>query len=105
MVQNHMLQLLSMVAMEPPQTVDVYNTVEIFGVANRVLVLEEGPETGGWAADVLAAITHDALDDLDDAWRLTTPDIPVPYSPPLEDAHFPGRERIVESVLERLAVG
>jgi pyruvate/2-oxoglutarate/acetoin dehydrogenase E1 component len=71
---------------------------------NRVLVLEEGPETGGWAADVLAAITHEALDDLDDAWRLTTPDIPVPYSPPLEDAHFPGRERIVESVLGRLAI-
>ena len=71
---------------------------------NRVLALEEGPETGGWAADVLAAVTHEALDDLDDAWRLTTPDLPVPYSPPLEDAHFPGRERIVASVLERLAV-
>jgi pyruvate/2-oxoglutarate/acetoin dehydrogenase E1 component len=71
---------------------------------NRVLVVEEGPETGGWAADVLAAVTHEALDDLDDAWRLATPDTPVPYSPPLEDAHFPGRERIVASVLERLAV-
>jgi pyruvate/2-oxoglutarate/acetoin dehydrogenase E1 component len=71
---------------------------------NRILVVEEGPETGGWAADVLAAVTHQALDDLDDAWRLTTPDVPVPYSPPLEDAHYPGREAIVASVLERLAI-
>jgi pyruvate/2-oxoglutarate/acetoin dehydrogenase E1 component len=71
---------------------------------NRVLVVEEGPETGGWAADVLAAVAHEALDDLDDAWRLATPDTPVPYSPPLEDAHFPDRERIVASVLERLAI-
>ena len=71
---------------------------------NRLLAVEEGPETGGWAADVLAAVTHEALDDLDDAWRLATPDTPVPYSPPLEDAHFPGRERIVASVLERLAI-
>ncbi|MEA2385418.1 MAG: acetoin:2,6-dichlorophenolindophenol oxidoreductase subunit beta [Solirubrobacteraceae bacterium] len=71
---------------------------------NRLLAVEEGPETGGWAADVLATVAHEALDDLDDAWRLATPDTPVPYSPPLEDAHFPGRERIVASVLERLAI-
>jgi pyruvate/2-oxoglutarate/acetoin dehydrogenase E1 component len=71
---------------------------------NRVLVVEEGPETGGWAGDVLATVTHEALDDLDDAWRLTTPDLPVPYSPHLEDAHFAGTERIVASVVERLAV-
>jgi pyruvate/2-oxoglutarate/acetoin dehydrogenase E1 component len=71
---------------------------------NRVLAVEEGPETGGWAADVLATVTHEALDDLDDAWRLATPDTPVPYSPPLEDAHFQGREAIVASVLERLAI-
>jgi pyruvate/2-oxoglutarate/acetoin dehydrogenase E1 component len=71
----------------------------------RVLVVEEGPETGGWAGEILAAITHEALDDLDDAWRLTTPDVPIPYSPPLEDAHYPGTDQIVASVLERLAVG
>jgi pyruvate/2-oxoglutarate/acetoin dehydrogenase E1 component len=71
---------------------------------NRVLVLEEGPETGGWAGEILAAITDEALDDLDDAWRLTTPDVPIPYSPPLEDAHYPGTDQIVASVLARLAV-
>jgi pyruvate/2-oxoglutarate/acetoin dehydrogenase E1 component len=71
---------------------------------HRVLVVEEGPETGGWANELLGTITHLALDELDDAWRLTTPDVPVPYSPTLEDAHFPGTEQIVTSVTERLAL-
>jgi pyruvate/2-oxoglutarate/acetoin dehydrogenase E1 component len=71
---------------------------------NRLLVVEEGPLTGGWAGEVLAAVTESALEDLDDAWRLTTPDLPVPYSPPLEDAHYPGVEAIVRSVRTRLAV-
>jgi pyruvate/2-oxoglutarate/acetoin dehydrogenase E1 component len=72
---------------------------------NRLLVLEEGPETGGWAGEVLAFVTQEALGDLDDAWRLTAPDLPVPYSPPLEDAALPGRGAVVRSVRERLGVG
>jgi pyruvate/2-oxoglutarate/acetoin dehydrogenase E1 component len=70
---------------------------------NRLLVVEEGPETGGWAGEVLARVSEDALGSLDTAWRLTTPDHPIPYSPTLEDAFLPGAEAIVRSVEERLA--
>jgi pyruvate/2-oxoglutarate/acetoin dehydrogenase E1 component len=70
---------------------------------NRVVVVEEGPLTGGWAGEVLALVTERGLGDLDDAWRITTPDSPVPYSPPLEDAHLPGAERIAAEVAARLA--
>ena len=42
--------------------------------------------------------------DLDDAWLLTTPDSPIPFSPPLEDSFLPGADRIEASVLERLQV-
>ena len=62
---------------------------------NRVAVVEEGPLTGGWAGEVLSLITEQGLGDLDDAWRIATPDSPIPYSPPLEDAFLPGPERIV----------
>ena len=62
---------------------------------NRVLVVEEGPRTGGWAGEVLALVTEEALHDIDDAWRLTTPDHPIPYSPTLEDAFLPLTEAIV----------
>ena len=70
---------------------------------NRLLVVEEGPETGGWAGEVLARVAEQALGSLDVAWRLTTPDLPIPYSPPLEDAFLPGAGAIEHSVLDHLA--
>jgi pyruvate/2-oxoglutarate/acetoin dehydrogenase E1 component len=72
---------------------------------NRMLIVEEGPLTGGWAGEVLAVITEDGLGDIDDAWRLTTADLPIPYSPPLEDGFLPSPAKIVDSVLGRLGLG
>ena len=69
---------------------------------NRLLVVEEGPKTGGWAGEILALAVEESLEELDDAWRLTTPDRPVPYSPPLEDAFLPGAEAIAGSIRARL---
>ena len=69
---------------------------------NRIVVVEEGPLTGGWAGEVLASVTEQALGYLDDAWRIATPNTPIPYSPPLEDAFLPGADRIVSEILRRL---
>jgi len=69
----------------------------------RLLVVEEGPLSGGWAGEVMARVTEQALGSLDDAWRLATADTPIPYSPPLEDAFLPGPEAIITSVKERSA--
>ena len=68
---------------------------------NRVAVVEEGPLTGGWAGEVLALVAELGLGDIDDAWRIATPNTPIPYSPPLEDAFLPGPERIVDEVIRR----
>ena len=70
----------------------------------RVLVVEEGPRTGGWAAEVLAVVTEGALGYLDDAWRLTMPDLPLPYSPPLEKAFLPGPDAITDAILSRAGI-
>jgi len=69
---------------------------------SRIVVVEEGPQTGGWAGEVLASVTEHALGYLDDAWRIATPDTPIPYSPPLEDAFLPGPERIAAEIRRRL---
>ena len=69
---------------------------------NRLLVVEEGPLTGGWAAEVVALVAEHGLHDIDDVWRLTTPDHPIPYSPPSEDAFLPGPQAIAASVANRL---
>jgi pyruvate/2-oxoglutarate/acetoin dehydrogenase E1 component len=69
---------------------------------NRVVVVDEGPHTGGVAAEVLATIAEHALGDLDDAWRITTPDQPIPYSPTLEDDFLPGASAIADAISARL---
>jgi acetoin:2,6-dichlorophenolindophenol oxidoreductase subunit beta len=69
---------------------------------NRIVVVEEGPLTGGWAGEVLASVTEQALGHLDDAWRIATPNTPIPYSPPLEDRFLPGPERIAAEIRHRL---
>ncbi len=81
---------------------DIDTVVASIEETNRLLVVEEGPETGGWAGEVLAQVTERALGHLDLAWRLTTRDLPIPYSPTLEDAFLPGPEAIVQSVVGRL---
>ena len=69
---------------------------------NRLLAVEEGPRTGGWATGLLGAVAEAALHDLDDAWIIATDETPIPYSPTLEDAFMPDTGKIVASVGERL---
>jgi pyruvate/2-oxoglutarate/acetoin dehydrogenase E1 component len=71
---------------------------------NRLAVVEEGPVTGGWAGEVLAIAVEEALGDVDDLWRIATPDHPIPYSPPLEDAFFSNADAIANSVRAHLGV-
>jgi acetoin:2,6-dichlorophenolindophenol oxidoreductase subunit beta len=82
--------------------IDVDTVLASVRKTNRVVVVEEGPLTGGWAGEVLACVTEQALGHLDDAWRIATPNTPIPYSPPLEDAFLPGPDRIVTEILRRL---
>ncbi len=73
--------------------------LESVSKTSRLVVVEEGPRTGGWAAEVLARISEQALDRLDDVWRITTADTPIPYSPTLEDAFLPSPNTIVDSIV------
>jgi pyruvate/2-oxoglutarate/acetoin dehydrogenase E1 component len=69
---------------------------------NRLCVVEEGPLTGGWAGEILSVAVEGALHDVDDVWRITTEDHPIPYSPPLENAFLPSADTIADSVRQRL---
>jgi pyruvate/2-oxoglutarate/acetoin dehydrogenase E1 component len=83
---------------------DVETVLESVAKTNRLLAVEEGPLTGGWAAGVLGAVAEEALHELDDAWTLTTAETPIPYSPSLEDSFLPDADAIVASVTERLRI-
>ena len=58
---------------------------------NRLVVVEEGPLTGGWAGEVLALATERGLGTSTTPGGSRRPTRPIPYSPPLEDAHLPAR--------------
>jgi pyruvate/2-oxoglutarate/acetoin dehydrogenase E1 component len=81
---------------------DLDAVLESVRKTNRIVIVEEGPVTGGWAGEVLASVTEEALGYLDDAWRIATPNTPIPYSPPLEDAFLPGPDRIAAEIRRRL---
>jgi pyruvate/2-oxoglutarate/acetoin dehydrogenase E1 component len=81
---------------------DVETVLASVARTNRLLAVEEGPRTGGWASGLLGAVAEQGLHDLDDAWILATGETPIPYSPTLEDAFIPSAEAIVAAVRERL---
>ena len=61
----------------------------------RVVIVEEGPKTGGVGAELAAGIAE--------RWpstriaRLASPDVPVPFTPVLEEAYKPDAARIAEA--------
>jgi acetoin:2,6-dichlorophenolindophenol oxidoreductase subunit beta len=83
---------------------DHETVLESVAKTNRVMLLEEGPRVGGWAANLLGIIAAEGLHELDDAWIVTAGDTPAPYSPTLEDAWLPAAAEVASAVRERLAV-
>jgi pyruvate/2-oxoglutarate/acetoin dehydrogenase E1 component len=83
---------------------DLHTVLGSVARTNRIVAVEEGPRTGGWAAGLLGAVAEEGLHDLDDAWIRATAETPIPYSPTLEDAFLPQTEAIVDSVRSRLGV-
>jgi pyruvate/2-oxoglutarate/acetoin dehydrogenase E1 component len=81
---------------------DVDTVLASVAKTNRLVAVEEGPRTGGWATGLLGAVAEEGLHDLDDAWIVATDETPVPYAPTLEDAFLPDADTIAGSVRERL---
>src|SRR5438477_2974835 len=64
---------------------------------SKVLLLHEDTRTGGMAGELAVTITEAVFEYLDGPIvRVTAPDTPVPYSPPLEEAFLPNVEKVVE---------
>ena len=64
---------------------------------SKVLLLHEDTRTGGMAGELAASITESIWEYLDGPIvRVTAPDTPVPYSPPLEEAFLPNCDKVVK---------
>jgi pyruvate/2-oxoglutarate/acetoin dehydrogenase E1 component len=72
----------------------------------RVVIVEEGPKTGGVSAEITAGLIERFGDYLQaPIVRVASPDVPVPFSPVLEKAYRPDVQRIIEAVRQIVASG
>jgi pyruvate/2-oxoglutarate/acetoin dehydrogenase E1 component len=71
---------------------------------SKVVVLHEATRSCGVGAEVAALIGEQCFEDLDGPiMRVTAPDTPIPFSPPLERAILPQSSDIEEACRELLA--
>jgi 2-oxoisovalerate dehydrogenase E1 component beta subunit len=65
---------------------------------SKVILLHEDTRTGGMAGELAALIAEKAFADLDGPIvRITAPDTPVPFSPPLEEYFLPNAAKVIEA--------
>ena len=68
---------------------------------NKVILLHEDTRTGGFSGELAATISEEAFEHLDGPIRrITAPDTPVPYSPPLEEFFLPKVSDVVRVARE-----
>ena len=71
---------------------------------SKVVIVDEANMTCAAGARVAALIAEKRFEDLDGpVVRVATPDVPIPFSPPLEGAVLPNVERVREACRELLA--
>ena len=70
---------------------------------SKVVVVDEANGTCAAGAQVAALIAEKGFEDLDGpVVRVSTPDVPIPFSPPLEQALLPSVDRVKEACRELL---
>jgi len=72
----------------------------------RLVVVEEAPASGGWGSEVVATVTSRAFGSLKaPPFRITAPDVPVPYAKHLEARYLPSVEEVTVQLTEYLSTG
>src|SRR5215204_5798192 len=80
---------------------DKQAVLESVAKTSKALVLHEDTHTGGFGGEIAATIAEEAFEQLDAPLRrITAPDTPVPFSPPLEKAFIPQVEDVAAGIRE-----
>jgi 2-oxoisovalerate dehydrogenase E1 component beta subunit len=70
---------------------------------NKLILLHEDNRTGGLGAELAAVVAEEAFEHLDGPIvRVTAPDTPMPFSPPMEQFFLPKASDVVQAA-RRLA--
>jgi 2-oxoisovalerate dehydrogenase E1 component beta subunit len=97
---GHSVEVLDLRTLKPLDRDAILATARKTG---KVLIVHEAQLTCGLGAELAALIAQHTFEYLDGpVTRLAAPDVPVPYSPPLEDAFRPGAASILAAARELL---
>jgi pyruvate/2-oxoglutarate/acetoin dehydrogenase E1 component len=82
---------------------DVEAVLDSVARCSKVVIVDEANGTCAAGAQVAAVIAEHGFESLDGpVVRVATPDVPIPFSPPLEQAVLPNVERVKEACRELL---
>ena len=89
-------EVIDLLTLQPWDRTTVLESVAKTG---RLVIVEENARSGGWGADIAAAVAERSFSDLKGpVIRVTTPDVPVPFADELERRFLPTADEVVRQV-------
>ncbi len=77
---------------------DTDTVVESVKKTKKLVVVDEDYRSYGVTGEIVASVADEALDALESVERLALPDVPIPYSRPLEQEVIPNTDDIEQAV-------
>lgn len=80
------------------QPLDLETILESVKKTGRLVIVSDDVKSGGIGSEIAARVVEEAFDSLDaPILRVASPDTPIPFSPPLEQAYMPNAQKIMEA--------
>jgi pyruvate dehydrogenase E1 component beta subunit len=81
------------------QPLDLATILESVKKTGRLIIASDDVKCGGIGSEIGAQLMEYAFDSLDaPILRVAAPDMPIPFSPTLEQAYMPNAQKIIEAV-------
>jgi pyruvate dehydrogenase E1 component beta subunit len=94
------LEVVDLRTLKPLDKDTLLSSVEKTG---RLVILQAASLTNGFGAEIAALVAEEGYFHLDaPIKRVAAPDVPVPYSTPLEEFYIPGEDDLINTVRELL---
>ncbi|GHU25656.1 TPP-dependent acetoin dehydrogenase complex, E1 protein subunit beta [Betaproteobacteria bacterium] len=90
------VEIVDLRSLSPLDEATVLTSVKKTG---RLVVLHEATRTGGFGGEIAALAAEKAFDELKaPVKRVAAPDIPVPFSKPMEDFYIPNETSLIQAI-------
>jgi pyruvate/2-oxoglutarate/acetoin dehydrogenase E1 component len=81
------------------QPLDLNTIVESVKKTGRLIIASDDVRSGGIGSEIAARVVEEAFDSLDaPILRVASADMPIPFSPSLEQAYMPSAQKIMDAV-------